>query len=151
MEVPKSVKDVQRLAGRLATLTRFVSRSTDRSLPFFKILKGIKKFEWTKECEEAFAQLKAYLTQPPLLSKPKVGESILLYLAVSPTAVSSVLIREEGTTQLPIYYVSHSMVPAETRYPDIEKLALALLVSSRKLKPYFESHTIVMPTSYPLR
>ena len=68
MEVPKSVKDVQRLAGRLAALTRFVSRSTDRSLPFFKILKGIKKFEWTKECEEAFTQLKAYLTQPPLLS-----------------------------------------------------------------------------------
>ena len=56
MEVPKLVKDVQRLEA----LTRFVSRSTDRSLPFFKILKGIKKFEWTKECEEAFAQLKAY-------------------------------------------------------------------------------------------
>ena len=147
MEVPKLVKDVQRLEA----LTRFVSRSTDRSLPFFKILKGIKKFEWTKECEEVFAQLKAYLTQPPWLSKPKIGESLLLYLAVSPTAVSSVLIREEGTTQLLIYYVSYSMVPAETRYPDIEKLALALLVSSRKLKPYFEAHTIVVPTSYPLR
>ena len=95
MEVPKSIKDVQRLAGRLVALTRFVSRSMDRSLPFFKILKGIKKFKWTKECDKAFAQLKACLTQPPLLPKPKTGESLLLYLAVSPTAVSSVLIREE--------------------------------------------------------
>ena len=97
MVVLKSVKDVQRLANRLAALTRFVSRATNRSLSFFMILKGIKKFKWTKECNKAFAQLKAYLTQPPLLFKLRIGESLLLYLAVSTITVSLVLIREEGT------------------------------------------------------
>ena len=130
MTSPKSVKDVQRLTGRLAALSRFISRATDRHLPFFKILKGAKKFDWTKECEEAFRKLKDYLSMPPLLSKPQCGESLYLYLAVSATAVSSVLVREVDRIQLPVYYTSHSMVPAETRYPDIEKLALALVVSS---------------------
>jgi hypothetical protein len=61
---------------------------------FFKILR--KAFVWLDECEEAFNQLKEYLSSSPLLSRTVPGEVLFLYLAVSPTAVSSALIREEG-------------------------------------------------------
>lgn len=96
-------------------------------------------------------RLKEYLSQPPLLSKPWSGEDLYLYLVVSNAAVSAVLFRKEEGVQLPVYYVSRSMVPAETRYPNMEKLALALLVASRKLLPYFQAYFIIIYTSYPLR
>ncbi|KAG7567619.1 Integrase catalytic core [Arabidopsis thaliana x Arabidopsis arenosa] len=76
MPSPKNFKEVQRLTGRIAALNRFISRSTDKSLPFYQILKGNKGFLWDEKCEEAFGQLKAYLTTPPVLSKPEVDEKL---------------------------------------------------------------------------
>uniref|UniRef100_A0A2N9G7Y6 Uncharacterized protein n=1 Tax=Fagus sylvatica TaxID=28930 RepID=A0A2N9G7Y6_FAGSY len=78
-----ATKEVQRLTGRVAALNWFMSRSTDKCLPFFKTLK--KAFEWTDECQQAFEELKKYLTEPLLLSPSKQGEELYLYLAVSPT------------------------------------------------------------------
>ena len=69
---------------------------------------------------------------------------MLLYLAVSEHAASAVLIREEGSKKLPIYYVSEALLDAETRYSHLEKLALALIVAARKLRPYFQAHPIVV-------
>jgi hypothetical protein len=65
MQSPKTTKQLQQLTGRLAALNRFISRSTDKCLPFFKILK--KALEWSYECKEAFSQLKKYLTSSPCL------------------------------------------------------------------------------------
>ncbi|KAL5575294.1 hypothetical protein UlMin_016993 [Ulmus minor] len=79
------------------------------------------------------------------------GESLILYLAVSKGAVSSALIREEEGVQWPIYYTSKSLLDAETRYPEVEKLALALMIAARKLRPYFQAHTIIVPTKFPLK
>ena len=87
------MKEVQSLIEKVAALNRFVSRATDKCMLFFKILK--KAFQWTDECEEALAKLKEYLTKPPLLSPSMMGEKLYLYLVVSNTLVSSVLIREE--------------------------------------------------------
>ena len=106
MTSPKTVKEVQKLTGRIAALNRFVSRATDKCLPFFKTLK--QAFAWTDECEEAFQDLKRYLSNPPLLSPSKEGENLYLYLAVSTTTVSAALIREEAKKQLPVYYVSQA-------------------------------------------
>ena len=126
-----------------------MSRSTDKCLPFFKTLK--KAFEWTDECQQAFEELKKYLTEPPLLSPSKQGEELYLYLAVSPTAVSSALIREEERRQLPVYYTSRALRRAEERYPPMEKLAFTLVTAARKLRPYFQAYTIVLLTNHPLR
>ena len=106
MALPKIVKEVQKLTGRIATLNRFISRATDKCMPFFKILK--RAFAWIDECEAAFQELKRYLSNPPLLSPTKEGESLQLYLAVSTTAVSAALIREEGKKQLPVYYINQA-------------------------------------------
>ena len=151
MQSPEKSKQVQSLTGRVAALNRFVSRATDRCLPFFDVLKGNKKFQWNEECEQAFQDLKQYLGQPPLLSKPKDGETLILYLAVSPHAISAALMREEDGIQRPVYFVSKRLIDAETRYPEMEKLALALLIASRKLRPYFLAHSVSVLTNYPLR
>ena len=89
----RNVKEVQSLNGKIAVLNRFVSRATDKCLPFFCTLK--KSSEWTAECQQAFKELKAYLSSPPLLSPSQSGENFFLYLAVSPVAVNTTLIRGE--------------------------------------------------------
>ena len=76
-------------------MNRFVSRATDKCLPFFKTLK--QAFAWTDGCEAAVQELKRYLSSPPLLSPSKEEENLYLYLAVSISAVSAALIREEDT------------------------------------------------------
>ncbi|XP_021833954.1 uncharacterized protein LOC110773738 [Prunus avium] len=83
MEVPKTQKDIQSLTGRVAALTRFISKATDKCAPFFKALKGGKHhIEWTAECDKAFQDLKDYMGRAPLLSKPLLGEILSLYLSV---------------------------------------------------------------------
>ena len=89
MASPKTVKEVQKLIGRIAALNRFVSKATNKCLPFFKTLK--KAFVWIDKCETAFQELKRYLNNPPLLSPSKEEENLYLYLAVSATAVSAAL------------------------------------------------------------
>ncbi|XP_030964682.1 uncharacterized protein LOC115985938 [Quercus lobata] len=149
MTSPRTVKEVQKLTGRIAALNRFVSRATDKCLPFFKTLK--QAFAWTYECEAAFQELKQYLSSPPLLSPSKEGENLYLYLAVSASAVSAALIREEGKKQLPVYYISQAFQGAEFRYPRIEKIAFALIVASRKLRQYFQSNPILVMTDQPIK
>ncbi|KAL2250108.1 UNVERIFIED_CONTAM: Retrovirus-related Pol polyprotein from transposon 17.6 [Sesamum indicum] len=146
-----SIKEVQKLTGKVASLSRFISRSADRSLPFFKVLRKPKNFLWTPKCDQALQELKEYLTKPPLLANPKEGETLMLYLGVSENAISSVLVREEGGIQNPVYYVSKMLQGAESRYSEMEKLALALVVTARKLRPYFQSHKVVVLTNHPLK
>ncbi|KAK8944743.1 hypothetical protein KSP39_PZI008034 [Platanthera zijinensis] len=110
-----------------------------------------KKFEWTSEYEKAFLALKQQLTKAPLLQGPREGEVLSLYLGVGAGVVSSVLIREEGKKQLPIYYVSRVLKEAELKYPILEKLAFALVISARKLRPYFQAHSIQVVTEHPHR
>ena len=112
MKPPQNVKEIQSLTGRIAALNRFVSKATDKCLPFFRVLR--KAFEWTDDCQRAFEDLKAYLTIAPLLSPSVLGEELYLYLAITSYAVSSALIREEGRVQKLVYYTSRALRGAET-------------------------------------
>ena len=114
MAPPKNVKEVQTLNGKVAALNRFLSRATDKCLPFFCTLK--KSFKWTAECQQVFKDLKIYLSSPSLLSPSQPGEVLFLYLAVSPTAISAALVREEDKVQKPVYYASRALRGAEERY-----------------------------------
>ena len=118
-------------------------------MSFFKVLK--KYFQWNDEFEEALAKLKEYLMRPPLLNPSVMGEKLFLYLAVSNTAISSALIKEEGNVQKPVYYTSKAFQGVEASYPRMEKIAFTLLVASRKLHPYFQAHLIVIMTDQPIR
>ena len=106
MSSPKTIKEVQSLTGRVPALNGFVSKATDKCLPFFKTLK--RAFAWTKECKTTFQELKRYLSNPSLLNPSKEGEALFLYLAVSMTVVSAALIREENKIQRLVYYISQA-------------------------------------------
>jgi hypothetical protein len=95
MELPNMKKGVQRLAGRLASLNRFISRSAERNLPFFEILKSAEVFQWGLIQQRAFEELKQYLIDLTTLTPPSPGAPLLLYVAASHSAVSAALVQEK--------------------------------------------------------
>ncbi|GKD69959.1 reverse transcriptase domain-containing protein [Tanacetum coccineum] len=146
---PWTIKEVQSLNGKLASLNRFLSKSAEKSLPLFKTLKKcIKKsdFHWTPEAEQAFKQLKQHLSELPLLVAPKLKEELIVYLSASYRAVSAVLMTERGTVQTPIYSVSRALQGPELNYAPTEKLVLALVFAAKRLRRYFQAHPIVVIT-----
>ena len=149
MQPPLNTKEIQRLTGRIASLSCFVSRSSDKFRPFFQVLK--KAFHWDDKCEEAFSTLKTYLSSPPVLVSPSEGELLTLYLAVSDFSTRAALVRERDRIQQPVYYCNRDLRGAEERYLKMEKLILALVTTARRLQPYFQAHTIEILTEHPMK
>ncbi|XP_071739666.1 uncharacterized protein [Rutidosis leptorrhynchoides] len=102
MTAPKTVKEVQSLTGKLAALTRFLSKAAERQLLFFQTLKGClkqKSFVWTSEAETAFQEMKKLLKTFPTLTAPIDGEILYLYISVANEAFGSVLVVERDKIQ----------------------------------------------------
>src|ERR1044072_2839928 len=156
MQEPTDVKGVQQLAGRLAALSRFISRLGERTLPFYQLLRKGEKFEWTEEARQAFADLKKTLSTPPILAVPKEREKLYLYVAARHSVVSTALVvehTEEGKAQSihrPIYYLSMLLTKSQQQYPHYQKLLLAIIMTSRKVSHYFDEHSITIVSSAPL-
>jgi hypothetical protein len=127
-------------------LNRFISKSTERSLPFLKTLCGAKDFAWGPEQAAAFESLKQHLSDLATLASPDPSLPLLLYIATSPCAVSAALIQEqdrEGTTrQCPVYYVSEVLTASKCNMTELEKISYAVVMASRKLRHYFEAFKV---------
>ena len=100
--------------------------------------------------------VKLLLTRPPILVPPSDGESLLLYIAATTQVVSAAVVveqEEEGHTlkvQRPVYFISEVLSDSKTRYSQIQKLLYTVLITKRKMRHYFESHPIIVVTSFPL-
>jgi hypothetical protein len=141
MEPPNTKKGAQRLAGRLTLLNRFISRSTERNLPFFEILKSVEVFQWGPAEQRAFEELKQYLIDLTTLTPPSLGAPLPLYVAASHSAVSATLVQEKQDGQVkkqaPVYFVSEVLSLSKKNYTELEKVLYAVLMASRKLRHYF--------------
>jgi hypothetical protein len=139
MKAPTCIKDVQKLTGCMAALNRFISKLGERGLPFLKLLKHQEKFVWTSEADQALAQLKDFLSKPQVLTTPRKGEQLLLYLAATTHVVSIAIIvewQEDGHAypdQRPVYFVSEVLSKSKARYQPVQKLLYGVLITSRKI------------------
>jgi hypothetical protein len=95
------------------------------------------------------------LEEAAIMSKPSPKADLLLYIVATDTAVSVVLVEEwmEADTlkQFPIYYVSEALSCSKLFYSEMEKMAYAVEMAKMKLRHYFQSHNVLVPTAYPLR
>ncbi|GJT06043.1 reverse transcriptase domain-containing protein [Tanacetum coccineum] len=150
----KCLKDVQKLNGKFASLNRFLSKSAKKLLPFFKTLKKCSKksdFQWIAKAETAFKQMKKLIAELPMLTAPKEKEELIVYLAAVKEAISVVLMMKRNGKQMPIYFVSRALQGPEINYTPMEKLILAIVSASKRLKQYFLAHTIVVITGQPIK
>ncbi|GJW46500.1 reverse transcriptase domain-containing protein [Tanacetum coccineum] len=150
----KCLKDIKKLNGKLASLNRFLAKSAEKSLPFFKTPKKCTKksdFHWTKEAESVFKQMTQLIEELPTLTTPEEKEELIVYLAATKEAVSAVLMTEREAKQMPIYFVSRALRGPEVNYTSVEKLILALVHASKRLKRYFQAHPIIVVTDQPIK
>jgi hypothetical protein len=150
------LKGVQRVMGCLAALSCFISRLGERGLPLYRLLMKAECFAWTPKAEEALRNLKALLTNAPILVPPAAGEALLIYIAATTQVVSAAIVverREEGHAlpiQRPVYFISEVLSETKIRYPQIQKLLYAVILTRQKLRHYFESHPVTVVSSFPL-
>jgi hypothetical protein len=100
----RDLKGVQRVVGCLAALSRFISRLGEKGLPLYRLLKKHERFSWTTEAQEALDKLKASLTHAPILTPPRDGEPLYLYVAATTQVVNAVIVveRTEEGHALPV-------------------------------------------------
>ena len=121
LKPPRNAKEVQKLAGIIAALNRFISRSADKCRPFYLLINKWKGFEWSEDCIVAFQQLKECLSRPPIMFSLEADEVLYAYIVVDLHVISLVLIRDDNGLQKPVYYVSKSLHETEVRYLPLEK------------------------------
>jgi hypothetical protein len=117
-------------------------------------LKGKAKIEWGPKQSKTFAELKDYIEKMSILSPPSPSEPLFLYVAASKAAVNAALVREvdseKGKFQSPIYFVSEALSGSKLLYSELEKIAYAVVMATRKLRHYFEAHKVIVLTDQPL-
>jgi hypothetical protein len=106
--------------------------------------------------QEALDKLKATLAHVPILTPPRDGEPLYLYVATTTQVVSTDIVverTEEGhalPVQRPVYYISEVLSKTKVRYPQIQKLLYAVVLARRKLRHYFEAHPVTVVSSFSL-
>ncbi|CAL2229814.1 unnamed protein product [Prunus armeniaca] len=142
---PWNKKELQSLLGKINFLRRFISNSAGKVQPFSSLLrlKQEHTFKWEEQHQQAFEEIKHYLSNPPVMSPPKRGRPLKLYVSASEVSIGSLLVQDnkEGKEQT-VYYLSRTLTEVERKYSIIERLCLALYFTAVKLRHYILSYTI---------
>jgi hypothetical protein len=155
----KSTKlyDVQKLAGRVAALSRFVARLGEKALPFYALTKkSDDKFEWIEEADTAFAHLKKSVIHATSAGRTKRLRATTTLHRRNPSGCeysTSSRDSEEGKAhgiQRPVYFISEVLSPTRQRYPHYQKLAYSVFTTAQKLRQYFAVHPIIVLNEAPL-
>ncbi|GJU41211.1 NYNRIN-like protein [Tanacetum coccineum] len=144
------LKDIQSLNGKLSALSRFLSKGAKRSLPFFKVLKSCtdkKNIQWTQEAAAALQEMKKFMEILPTLTTSIHKEVLMMYLAASTKSIKAALFTKREKGQVPTYFVSRVLQGAELNYLTLEKLILTLVHVARRLRRYFQAHTVAVLTN----
>src|SRR5436189_5550262 len=143
MEPPRSLKELRGLHGKLAYIRRFISNLSGRCKLFSKLMRKGVTFVWDQACQDAFDEIKHYLTTPLVLVPPTQRKPFFLYVRSMEHSLAALLAQksDEGHEQS-IYYPTRTMLGAEHRYNPVEKECLALVFAVQKTRHYLTGQTI---------
>ncbi|KAK1608064.1 hypothetical protein QYE76_031737 [Lolium multiflorum] len=146
MKPPTTKKELQCLIGKINFVRRFISNLSGRIEPFMGLvkIKSDEEFRWGAEQQQAFDDIKEYLTKPPVLVPPQQDRPFYIYLSVADTSIASVVVQVYDGLEKVVFYLSRRMLDAETRYPEIEKLCLCLFFTCTKIQHILVSAEIIV-------
>ena len=145
MTIPTDLKHIQKLAGCVAALSRFISRLGEKALPLYRLVRRTEHFVWTDAAVTGLDEIKTLLASNPVLTAPNTGEPMLLYIAATHQVVSTVLAVEREADgykfplQKPVYYVSTVLTPCKSRQPHYQKIAYAVFMAPGSCDTTFKS------------
>nr|CAN74716.1 hypothetical protein VITISV_033046 [Vitis vinifera] len=143
MPTPKTEKEIKGFLGRLQYISRFIARLTDICEPIFRLLRKNQPTVWNDDCQLTFEKIKGYLLSPPVLVPPTPGRPLLLYLSVSDMALGCMLAQiDDSGKERAIYYLSKRMLEYEVKYVMIERLCLALVWVTGRLRHYMTEYSV---------
>ena len=145
MPAPRTEKEIRGFLGRLQYISRFIARLTDICEPIFRLLRKNQPTVWNDDCQCAFEKIKECLLSPPVLVPLTPGRPLLLYLSVSDIALGCMLAQlDDSGKERAIYYLSKRMLEYECKYIMIERLCLALVWATRRLRHYVTEYPILL-------
>lgn len=148
MKPPTSVKEVRRFLGVASWYRRFVPQFATISQPLTSLLKKGKHWKWGPEQQEAFSDLKAKLTEAPVLACPDFTKTFILQTDASNYGLGAVLTQELDNVERVIAYASRHLKQAEKNYSATEKECLAILWGIRHMRPYLEGYQFIVITDH---
>ncbi|PWA53909.1 reverse transcriptase domain-containing protein [Artemisia annua] len=148
MQTRRTQERVQDLKDKLGTLKAFLSKGVNMSSSLYKVRNNIS-YQWNKEAETSFQRWKNCMEILPVVVPPTRGEVLFLHIAASPDEIGAMLFAERRRIQIPIYFVSRALPDLEQSYAASEKLILALIHATRRLRRYFKDHPIRVLTDKP--
>ncbi|PWA43950.1 reverse transcriptase domain-containing protein [Artemisia annua] len=152
MQTQKTQGRIQNLKEKLETLKAFLSKGVNRSSSVYKVRNEVINnisYQWNKEAETSFQRWKNCMETLPTVVPPTRGEVLFLHIAASPDEIGAMLFAEQKRIQIPIYFVSRTLPDVEQSYAASEKLILALIHATRRLRRYFKDHPIRVLTDKP--
>ena len=145
MLAPRNEKEIGGFLGRLQYISRFIARLTNICEPIFRLLRKNQPTVWSNDCQCAFEKIKECLLSPPVLVPPTSGQALLLYLSVMDIALGCMLAHlDDSGKERAIYYLSKRLLEYECKYILIERLSLALLWATRRLRHYVIEYSILL-------
>ncbi|RVW15989.1 Retrovirus-related Pol polyprotein from transposon 297 [Vitis vinifera] len=145
MPTPRTEKEIRGFLGRLQYIGRFIARLTNICEPIFHLLRKNQPTVWNDDCQRAFERIKECLLSPPVLVPPTPGRPLLLYLSVSDMALGCMLAQlDDLGKERAIYYLSKRMLEYECKYIMIERLCLAVVWATRRLRHYMTEYSVLL-------
>lgn len=144
---PRNVKDVRRLIGLAGFYQKFIKNYSEITVPITDMLKkGRRKFEWTKEAEEALQKLKEALVSSPILANPDFSQAFIIETDSSDLAIGAVLVQILNGERKCIAYFSKKLSSTQKRYSATERECLAVLLSIENFRHFIEGHRFIVQT-----
>lgn len=145
---PQNLKEVRWLLSRLTSLSWFILKLAKRIQPILK-MKKTSIAKWDELCQAAFVDIKTILENLSAMARSVQGNKLQLYLVVFDETISATLVQKVPKLKL-ICFVSQVLQDVETHYYQIEKVVLVLFKTACCLRPYFQSHQVVIRTDHPI-
>ena len=142
LPAPTSAKEVRSFLGLVQFYGRFIPRLSTMKEPLTKLTRNGQPFVWQAEQKKAFNLLKSSLCKDAMLRIFDPKQEVVLRCDASPVGIGAVLEQQ----QRPVLFVSKTLSVAERNYAQIEREALAIVWTVRRLHKYLIGGNFVLVT-----